>query len=41
MSMQLGRELAYDPAKGEVTGDEEATRQLARPYREPWKHPGA
>jgi predicted dehydrogenase len=39
MSMQLGRSLAYDPAQGIVTGDEEATRMLRRPYREPWTHP--
>jgi predicted dehydrogenase len=39
LSMQLGRALAYDPAKGVVTGDEEATRLLRRPYRAPWLHP--
>jgi predicted dehydrogenase len=39
MSMQLGRSLAYDPSKGTVTGDEEATGMLRRTYREPWVHP--
>jgi predicted dehydrogenase len=34
-----GRELKYDHAKGEVTGDKEATKLLARPYRKPWAHP--
>jgi predicted dehydrogenase len=40
LSMGLGRSLAFDPASGTIPGDEEATRLLARPYREPWKHPG-
>jgi predicted dehydrogenase len=39
LSMKLGRPLAYDPARREVTGDAEATRLLRRPYRAPWKHP--
>ena len=39
LSMRLGRTLAYDPAKHEVTGDPEATRLLKRPYRAPWQHP--
>jgi predicted dehydrogenase len=39
LSQKLGRTLAYDPAKGVVTGDEEATRLLARPYRQGWTHP--
>lgn len=41
MSLQLGRSLAWDPDKGEVAGDEEANRLLARPYRAPWIHPTA
>jgi predicted dehydrogenase len=39
LSLKLGRSLAYDPAKGIVPGDEEATRLLRRPYRAPWIHP--
>jgi predicted dehydrogenase len=39
MSMKLGRSMSYDPAKGIVTGDDEATKLLRRPYREPWVHP--
>ncbi|MDD4872609.1 MAG: Gfo/Idh/MocA family oxidoreductase [Kiritimatiellae bacterium] len=39
VAMQLGRPLAYDPKKREVTGDTEATRLLRRQYRTPWKHP--
>jgi hypothetical protein len=39
MSMQLGRPLAWDAAKGQVTGDAEANRLLKRPYRKPWVHP--
>ena len=40
ISMQLGgRPLVYDPATSKVVGDKEATRLLARAYREPWQHP--
>lgn len=39
LSMQLGRALAWDPGKGQVTGDDEANRLLRRPYRSPWIHP--
>ena len=39
ISMQLGRTLAWDPAKGQVVGDDEANRLLRRPYRAPWVHP--
>jgi predicted dehydrogenase len=39
LSMQLGRSLAWDPAKHEVPGDLEANRLLRRPYRAPWVHP--
>lgn len=39
LSMQLGRSLKYDPAKKIITGDDEATRLLQRPYRQPWVHP--
>ncbi len=38
-SMKLGRSLAWDPAKGQVIGDDEANRLLRRPYRAPWVHP--
>jgi predicted dehydrogenase len=41
VSMQLGRSLAWDPAAGKVTGDDEANRLLRRPYRAPWVHPEA
>jgi predicted dehydrogenase len=39
LSMRLGRSLRWDPVKGEVAGDPEANRLLARPYRKPWEHP--
>ena len=39
LSLQLGRSLAWDADKGQVAGDEEANRLLARPYRAPWVHP--
>ncbi len=41
LSMKLGRPVAYDPTRRQVAGDPEATRLLKRPYRAPWKHPGA
>lgn len=42
LSMQLGgRPLRYDPQKRVVIGDDEATRLLRRPYRQPWKYPEA
>ncbi|MCU0913233.1 MAG: Gfo/Idh/MocA family oxidoreductase [Planctomycetes bacterium] len=39
LSCQLGRTLVWDPDKGQVVGDEQANRLLARPYRSPWVHP--
>ena len=39
MSMKLGRSLTWDPAKGQVIGDDEANKLLRRPYRAPWAHP--
>ena len=39
ISMALGRPLVYDPVKRLVVDDPEATRLLAREYREPWVHP--
>jgi predicted dehydrogenase len=41
MSQKLGRSLTWDHAKGEVVGDAEANKLLARPYRAPYKHPDA
>lgn len=41
MALALGRELTWDPVKGEVVGDPEANERLARPYRKPWVHPAA
>ena len=41
LSAKLGRSLTWDPAKGQIAGDEEANKLLMRPYRAPWKHPAA
>lgn len=38
-AMKLGRTLAWDVQQQRVTGDEQANRLLARPYRSPWVHP--
>jgi len=40
LSQKLGRSVVYDPEKHVVTGDDEATKLLTRPYRKPWVHPG-
>lgn len=40
MAMQLGRTLAWDAKLGKIEGDDDANRLLARPYRNPWVHPG-
>ncbi len=39
VALRLGRPLSYDPVKRIVTGDEEATHLLRRPYRAPWRRP--
>ena len=39
ISMQLGRSLQWDHAKGAVVGDAEANKLLRRAYRAPWVHP--
>jgi hypothetical protein len=39
ISMQIGRPIVYDPVKREAVDDPAATKQLRRPYREPWSYP--
>jgi hypothetical protein len=39
LSMQLGRTLEWDHAKGLVVGDADANALLRRAYRAPWVHP--
>ena len=39
LSLQLGRSLTWDHAKGVVVNDAEANKLLRRPYRAPWVHP--
>jgi predicted dehydrogenase len=39
LSMQVGRTLEWDAARGRIVGDEEANRLLRRPYRGSWVHP--
>lgn len=39
LSMDVGRTLIYDPEKRIVENDDQATKLLARPYRDPWVHP--
>ncbi len=40
LAMKLGRTLQWDAQK-QVVNDQEANRLLARPYRQPWRHPDA
>jgi predicted dehydrogenase len=37
ISMMTGRKIKWDPAKEEITGDEEAAKLMGREYRGPWK----
>jgi predicted dehydrogenase len=39
LSLDVGRTLTWDHAKGQIVDDEEANRLLRRQYRGPWKHP--
>ena len=39
LSMELGRQLKWNPKTGTVVNDPEATKRLARVYRAPWQHP--
>ncbi|MEW4567147.1 Gfo/Idh/MocA family oxidoreductase [Tautonia sp. JC769] len=41
LAMDLGRTLTWDADRGQVVGDDEANERLARPYRQPWTHPGS
>jgi predicted dehydrogenase len=41
LALQLGRPLSYDPLTRSIPNDPAATRLLARPYRQPWRHPYA
>ncbi len=39
VSLQVGRSLQWDAAKGQIVNDPEANKLLMRPYRAPWTHP--
>ncbi len=36
ISLRLGRDLRWDPAKEQIIGDESASQMLTRPMRKPW-----
>ncbi|MBN1854313.1 MAG: Gfo/Idh/MocA family oxidoreductase [Pirellulales bacterium] len=38
-ALKLDRSIQFDPTTHTVPKDEEATKLLRRPYRDPWKHP--
>jgi predicted dehydrogenase len=37
ISMLVGRPVRWDPAKEAILNDDEASKLLSRPYREPWR----
>jgi predicted dehydrogenase len=40
IAMRLGRKsLRWDPRTEQIVGDDEASKMLSRPYRDPWKLP--
>ncbi len=39
LSQTIGRSITWDPEQHVCVGDQEATKLLKRPYREPWLHP--
>jgi len=36
IAIRSGRRIVWDPAKERIVDDEQASRRLVRPYREPW-----
>ncbi len=38
-AMKLGRTMQWDAERQQIIGDDEAGKLLARPYRQPWRHP--
>jgi len=36
IAIRLGRKITWDPVKEEIIGDDQASRMLIRPMREPW-----
>jgi len=36
IAIRTGRKIVWDPAKEQIIDDEQASRMIARPYREPW-----
>jgi len=34
--MLVGRKIKWDAASEQITGDDEASKLLTRPYRAPW-----
>jgi len=39
VSLELGRDITWDPEKLQAVGDEAVNQRLARTYRAPWQHP--
>jgi predicted dehydrogenase len=41
IAVRTGKKLVWDPEKQEIVGDPELAKYVSRPYRDPWKLPGA
>ena len=39
LAMKTGRLLSYDSKALQIIGDEEASKLIRRPYRQPWQRP--
>ena len=37
IAMLVGRKIKWDPKQERILGDDEASKLLTRPYRNPWK----
>jgi predicted dehydrogenase len=37
IALRLGRRIQWDPASEKIVNDDEASKMLERPYRDPWK----
>ena len=37
IAIRSGRKIVWDPAKEQIVDDEQASRRLVRPYRQPWR----
>ena len=36
IAIRTGRKITWDPVQEQIVGDEQASRMMSRPMREPW-----